>query len=214
MGGDRERWNARWREQAGELAPPAAFLVEHTGILPRTGRALDIAGGAGRHAVWLARAGLDVTMVDVSDVAIERAERRAIAAQVAKRVRFRWVDLTDPGPAGELPPGPFDVIVMFHYLDRARRDAIADLLSVGGLVIACQPTVRNLEQHARPSRDYLVAEGELEAWATGLDLEIVVAREGWNAEHRHEAELIARRRAPVTEDPPRVDPGASSGPYR
>src|SRR5213075_3071128 len=69
MVGDRERWNARWREQAGELAPPAAFVVEHTALLPASGRALDVAGGAGRHAVWLARAGLDVTMIDVSDVA-------------------------------------------------------------------------------------------------------------------------------------------------
>jgi tellurite methyltransferase len=213
MAGDRERWNARWREHAGELAPPAAFLVEHAALLPRSGRALDVAGGAGRHAVWLARAGLDVTMIDVSDVALERAERRAIAANVADRIRFRWVDLADPGPAGDLPPGPFDVIVMFHYLDRARRDAIADLLVAGGLVIACQPTVRNLEQHARPSREYLVEEGELEAWARRLDLEVLVAREGWNAENRHEAELIARRRPPPgVSDPGGVAP--SSGPYR
>src|SRR5512134_3164184 len=98
MGGDRERWNARWREQAGELAPPAAFVVEHTALLPKTGRALDVAGGAGRHAVWLARAGLEVTMIDVSDVAIERAERRAGAAGVGHRVKFRWVDLAASAP--------------------------------------------------------------------------------------------------------------------
>lgn len=193
MVGDRERWNARWREQAGELAPPAAFVVEHTALLPSAGRALDVAGGAGRHTVWLARAGLDVTMIDVSDVALERAERRAVAAKVAGRVKFLRIDLTEPGPAGDLPTGPFAVIVMFHYLDRARRDAIAALLDDGGLVIACQPTVRNLERHQHPSKDYLVGEGELRAWAEALGLEVVVSREGWNAEGRHEAELIARR---------------------
>jgi tellurite methyltransferase len=212
--GDRERWNARWREQAGELAPPAAFVVEHTALLPQSGRALDVAGGAGRHAVWLARAGLDVIMVDVSDVALERAEHRARAANVGDRVKFRWVDLADPGPAGELPPGPFAVIVMFHYLDRARRDAIAGLLDDGGLLITCQPTVNNLERHAHPSRAYLLEEGELAAWATGAGLEIVVSREGWNVEGRHEAELIARRRPrdPAVRHPRARTP--SSGPYR
>src|SRR5688572_13128746 len=104
MEGDRERWNARWREQAGELAPPSAFFVEHAEHYPVTGRALDIAGGAGRHAVWLARRGLEVTMIDVSDVAIERAERRA--GNLAARMRFLRLDLDDPDAA--LPRGPFD----------------------------------------------------------------------------------------------------------
>jgi 2-polyprenyl-3-methyl-5-hydroxy-6-metoxy-1,4-benzoquinol methylase len=192
--GDRERWNARWREQAGELAPPAAFVVEHAALLPASGRALDVAGGAGRHAVWLARAGLDVIMIDVSDVALERAERRAAAANVAGRIRFRRIDLSEPGPDGELPTGPFDVIVMFHYLDRARRGELVGLLSPGGLLITCQPTVVNLERHAHPSRAYLLDEGELATWVSTQPLDVVVSREGWNVENRHEAELIARRR--------------------
>lgn len=215
MVGDRERWNARWREQAGELAPPAAFVVEHTALLPTVGRALDIAGGAGRHTVWLARAGLDVTMIDVSDVALERAERRAVAAKVIDRVRLLRIDLTEPSPTGDLPTGPFAVIVMFHYLDRVRRDAIAGLLDDGGLLITCQPTVRNLERHPRPGKDYLLGEGELRAWAEAAGLDIVVSREGWNVEGRHEAELIAKR--PVRAEPapePSADPTGLDGPYR
>jgi tellurite methyltransferase len=213
--GDRERWNERWRSRAGDLSPPAAFCVEHTHLLPRAGRALDVAGGAGRHTVWLARAGLDVTLIDVSDVALERAEHRVTAAHVGARVKYRRIDLTEPGPAGELPTGPFKAIVMFHYLDRARRDEIAALLDDDGLLIAVQPTVTNLERHARPSRNYLVEPGEVAEWATGIGLEAVVSREGWNIEGRHEAELIARRAAvPPRQLPIIPPPSGSGGPYR
>lgn len=185
---DRARWNAIWRERAA-LSPPAAFVVEHAALLPAAGRALDLAGGAGRHAVWLARHGLDVTLVDVSDVAVEQAARHAAAAGVADRVHARRLDLS----TGALPPGAFDVILTFHYLDRAHRDAWLDRLVPGGVLIAAQPTLTNLERHARPSARFLVAPGELAAWARGRGLDLVVSREGWNREGRHEAEVIARK---------------------
>jgi 2-polyprenyl-3-methyl-5-hydroxy-6-metoxy-1,4-benzoquinol methylase len=184
--GDREKWNARWRERAGELEPPAAFLEEHAHLLPAAGKALDVAGGAGRNAVWLARRGLDVTLIDVSDVAITRAERKAESAGVA--LRARRVDLDEPIELAPL----YDLVVMIDYLNRARRDAIAELIVAGGVLVASQPSVRNLERHAHPSRPFLVDEGELAAWATARGFEVVVAREDWN-EGRHEAQVIARR---------------------
>lgn len=193
MDGDRERWNAKWRERAGELAAPARFIVDQAERLPARGRALDVAAGGGRHAIWLARRGLEVTVVDVSDVAVEQAEERARSAGVAARMRFLRIDLDAPGP---LPLAPvFDAIVIVHYLNRARRDELAGLLAPGGALIAVQPTVHNLERHAHPSRAYCVEAGELAAWAERCGLVIEVAREGWTADGRHEAELVARRPA-------------------
>jgi tRNA A58 N-methylase Trm61 len=193
--GDRERWNAKWRERAGELEAPAAFLVEHTHLLPPRGRALDLAGGAGRHTSWLARAGLTVTLIDVADVALDQAARRLDAAGLAAQVRLIRADLTD---LDALRLAPFDVIVVYDYLDRDRRDAVAALLAGGGLLCAAQPTTRNLERHASPGARFLLDEGELERWARDLGLEPVVSREGWTADGRHEAALIARRQAPRT----------------
>jgi len=206
--GDREKWNARWRERAGELELPAAFLEEHAALLPARGKALDVAGGAGRHAVWLARRGLDVTLIDVSDVAITRAERKAEGLGVP--LRARRIDLDAPSELAPL----YDLVVMIHYLNRERRDELADLLVVGGVLVVAQPTVRNLERHAHPSRGFLVDEGELEAWVRERGFEVLVAHEGWNVEGRHEAEVIARRLpapAPVR-DPEPSSP--SGGPYR
>jgi 2-polyprenyl-3-methyl-5-hydroxy-6-metoxy-1,4-benzoquinol methylase len=86
MDGDRERWNAKWRVRAGELEDESPFLAEHAHLLPGRGKVLDIAGGAGRNAIWLARRGLDVTIVDVSEVALEKADRRAAGLGIARRV--------------------------------------------------------------------------------------------------------------------------------
>jgi tellurite methyltransferase len=212
MDGDRERWNAKWRERAGELEGEARFLGEHAHLLPSRGKALDIAGGAGRNAIWLARRGLDVTVVDISDVALDKAERRAHAAGLAKRVKLVRADLD-----GELPFAPlYDLVLIFHYLNRARRDSYASLLHESGIVVAAQPTVHNLERHAKPGREYLVEPGELEAWVRGLGMEVVVAREGWTDEGRHEAAVIAKRASPVPEpgSSPHEDSGPQQGPYR
>jgi SAM-dependent methyltransferase len=210
MDEDREKWNARWRERAGELEAPAAFLVEHAHLLPGRGRALDVAGGAGRNAVWLAKRGLDITLLDISRVAIERAERKAEATGVAKRMRFLEADLDTT----ELPAPTFDLVVMFHFLHRGRRDELARLLFDGGVLIAAQPTVHNLERHEHPRRDYLVEPGELEDWVRGLGFSVLVAREGWNADGRHEAELIARRGEPPAEPESVIEPAQDNGPYR
>lgn len=178
---DRARWDRVWAER-GAIGAPAAFLVEHEALLPRAGRALDVAGGNGRHAVWLARRGLDVTIVDVSEIGLAQA----VAA--APRLRALRLDLErEP-----LPTGPFEIVLCVHYLDRANRDSYVTRLAPGGLLIMAQPTIRNRERHERPSERFLVAEGELAAWARGHGLELLVAREGWTAEGRHEAALIAR----------------------
>jgi len=209
--GDRERWNAKWRERAGELETQAPFLGEHAHLLPSRGKALDIAGGAGRNAIWLARRGLDVTVVDISDVALDKAERRAASANLAAKMKFMRVDLD-----GELPFAPlFDLVLVFHYLNRARRDDYAALLHEGGILVAAQPTVTNLERHASPSRQYLADAGELEAWARTLGMDVLVAREGWTVEGRHEAAVIAKRVArEVVKQIPPDESGPSEGPYR
>lgn len=209
MESDRGRWNEKWRVRAGELESPAPFLVEHAHLLPGHGRALDVAGGAGRNAVWLAHRGLDVTLIDVSDVGIDRAERKANAAGVAKRMRYLQADLD----TAELPAPVFDLVLISHFLHRGRRDEIARLLFDGGLLVAMQPTVRNLERHEHPGRQYLVDEGELETWLRELGFAIEVAREGWNGEGRHEAEVIARRRTRAPDEIV-VEPSGDDGPYR
>ena len=185
----RERWNARYRGGAGPDAP-AAFLTDRADLLPASGRALDLAGGTGRHAVWLAARGLEVTLVDVADGACASARERA--AQAGVRLTAVRAELgVDP-----LPAGPFAVVLAHHYLDRAVWRQAATQLAPAGVLLACQPTVTNLERHDRPSRRWLLDDGEVHTLAATLradGLEVLEAAEGWTPQGRHEARLVVRR---------------------
>jgi tellurite methyltransferase len=184
----RTRWNARHAARP-LVGTPARFLTDRSPLVPTSGRALDVAGGAGRNAIWLARHGLQVTLVDVSDVACDRAASLALTHRIDLEVLR-----ADIGSAG-LPDGPWDVVLMHHFLDRALLRSACDQLRPGGLLLLCQPTVRNLERHARPSRRWLLREGELARLVADLDgMEIVELTEGWTADGRHEAQLILRSR--------------------
>lgn len=184
-GDERERWDATYRERGPIARAPSAVLTALSPWLPVRGRALDVGGGDGRHASWLAERGLDVTIVDVSPVGLAHA--RALAATAGRDVATVAADLdVDP-----LPAGPWDVIVQFHYLNRALFPAYRDALAPGGVLVAVHPTRRNLERHPRPSARFLVGEGELAGLADGLV--VVHATEGWTIEERHEAVIVARK---------------------
>ena len=182
---DREKWNAKY--EAGFPMPrePAAVLVKLEPWLPRRGRALDVAGGAGRHGIWLAQRGLDVTIADISAPGLARAREDAAAAGV--RITTLETDLElDPFPAG-----PWDLIVSVCFLERSLYAAYPAALAPGGLLIVVQPTKRNLERHDKPPADFLLEEGELRRLASGL--EVLHYEEGWLADGRHDAVLVARR---------------------
>jgi SAM-dependent methyltransferase len=127
----REDWNRRYAEK--ELlwtAQPNRFLVAETSELA-PGRALDLACGEGRNGVWLAEKGWDVTGLDLSDVAIEKARRLA----ASRGVEGRWIaaDLLDYRPE----PGGFDLAIVF-YLQVAAAErspivrAAAEAVAPGG----------------------------------------------------------------------------------
>lgn len=180
---DRERWNLRYRDQE-VLTEPSAFLVDMLHLLPRRGRALDVGGGNGRNAIVVARRGLDTTVADISDVALRRAVTDGTRAGV--RLHTIETDLeTDP-----FPVGPWDVVLVFHYLQRLLFPEIATGLAPGGLLVASLATVRNRERNERPPLPYLLDEGELPGLIDHLG--IVHYEESWR-DDRHEARLVARR---------------------
>ncbi|HLU67638.1 MAG TPA: methyltransferase domain-containing protein [Kofleriaceae bacterium] len=184
--GDRRRWDARWRE-GGVIGAPSPLITALDELLPRSGRALDVAGGPGRHALWLARRGLEVTLVDVSPVALERAA--AAAREAGLRLTTAEVDLDRAAP----PAGPWDLVLQVHYVNRALTRRLAGELAPGGLLVLLHPTRTNLERHERPSARFLLDDGEAAALAGPLD--ILRLDEGWLADGRHEALLVARRPA-------------------
>jgi len=182
--GDRDRWNARYAEPA-DRAPPSAFLVALDDLLPWRGRALDVAGGAGRNALWLALRGLEVTLADVSDVALGQAAAAADAGGL--RLATLQIDLE----RSPLPPGPWDLVLCTYFLHRPLLAAVGSILAPGGLLVFAHATRTNLERHPRPGPAHLLEDGELPGLVPGL--EILRSEEGWLEAGRHEARLVARR---------------------
>ena len=143
-----ERHGARDPIESHEPDPSLAALL--SGLAP--GRALDLASGDGRNAIWLARQGWDVTAVDFSTVALERARSSAVAAGVD--VDWVFADLVEWRPA----PRSFDLVaVMFLHLPREERRpvyaAAADAVTPGGLLLVVGHDLSNLTGGAGGPQD-------------------------------------------------------------
>ncbi|PWU45728.1 class I SAM-dependent methyltransferase [Micromonospora globispora] len=141
---DSRAWDERYAS-APELvwtAEPNRFVVEEVSNLS-PGRAIDLAAGEGRNAVWLAQQGWEVTAVDFSPVAIERG--RELARQRNVTVDWQVADVTEYTP----PADGFD-LVLIAYLHLPATD-IATVLSrardavrAGGRVLVVGHDVANL----------------------------------------------------------------------
>ena len=91
---DAEAWDERYA--ASELvwsAAPNQFVEAECADLP-PGRAVDLAAGEGRNAIWLAGRGWRVTAVDFSRVALEKGARVLAGSEAADRVEWVRADAT------------------------------------------------------------------------------------------------------------------------
>jgi len=143
---DRERWNSKFLAGEAQSAEPDLLLVEVcANVTP--GRALDLAGGAGRHALWLARRGWHAVLSDISD------EGLAIAAQRAAGDGLSLTMRREPAPetlAWASASERFDLIVVFWCLLRDQFPAFPALLSRGGTLVYKTYTT----EHARYSESH------------------------------------------------------------
>ncbi len=126
--GDVDDWNRRYRAGEHQSAEPSAFVREVAERLA-PGRALDLACGAGRHALFLAERGWEVVAVDGSSVALEILAQRATPA-IAPRLHTRCVDL-EREPL-HLDPASFDLVLDAFYLQRALFPELAAAVRLGG----------------------------------------------------------------------------------
>jgi 2-polyprenyl-3-methyl-5-hydroxy-6-metoxy-1,4-benzoquinol methylase len=128
---DRARWDRQ--HAAGRASEePSRFLREifeaDSWPLPK-GRALDIATGKGRHALFLAARGFEVVGIDISPVALEAARRTA--QQKSLVINWQEADLENI----ELPKAHYDMVLNFDYLQRSLVGRIKKTLKPGGWVI-------------------------------------------------------------------------------
>ena len=127
-------WDQRYAVE-GQLwsgRPNGALVAEVTGLTP--GRALDVGCGEGADAVWLARAGWQVTGLEVSGIALQRAAGHAQDAGVP----IQWVHAGLAEAA--LPPGSFDLVsaqypALLRTPDAAAERALLAAVAPGGVLL-------------------------------------------------------------------------------
>lgn len=149
---------AKWDEiysQAPQQTTAAEVLAAHACLLPKRGRALDLACGLGGNALFLAEAGLSVDAWDISAVALQALQISAAQRQLSIDIRQ-----CDIAPI-ILPTDSYDVIVISRFLDRALSNAIMAALKAGGLLFYQTFTREKLDRQGPSNPDYLLASNEL-----------------------------------------------------
>jgi tellurite methyltransferase len=136
----RWHWDQKYQQEMASLTKPDPFFLSAykqfvEDSFPNAGVVLDLAGGLGRHALWLASRGWRVNVVDISEVAIGRLRQTALQLDLP-------LDLFAMAATEyQFEPARFDLIVLFYHLDRALCEKIVSALKPGGVLI-CKTSLR------------------------------------------------------------------------
>jgi 2-polyprenyl-3-methyl-5-hydroxy-6-metoxy-1,4-benzoquinol methylase len=183
-------WDKKYSEHSHGSLDPDPFLVSAYDefLASRSPRiALDIAGGVGRHAIWLAQRGWRVKLLDISEVGIQQAEENTKRIGTAGSISSEVRDLNFMQDLGE---EQYDLVIVFFFLQRELFPALAAAIKPGGLLIYKTYTTEQKNFAGGPSHPMFLLEPN----------ELLHAFSSLRVLHYHEtisqkgvAELVARK---------------------
>jgi tellurite methyltransferase len=195
-------WDERYLRGEHTTKEPSALLIK---VIEdsKPGRALDIACGVGRHAIYLAEHGWRVTAVDSSPVGVEILRKRArersarmpvggSPASCLLKIEAVVADLEKH--EFQIQSARYDLICDFYYLQRDLFSSIRAGVKPGGAFVAAIH-INDGNIDAKPHNPAFLLEPE-ELKTLFSDWEITYYREGPSDEggHHHDtAYLIARK---------------------
>jgi tellurite methyltransferase len=160
---ERRSWDERYGagDHTGtEPDPFLAMLDDYRSLLPESGRALDVACGAGRNTVWLAQRHWSVTGCDISMEGLRKA--RGLASERGVTMDLVCADLETSTPFHTQSSGLFDLILCFFYLERSLFPLLKAALKPGGLIVYKTYTLDQKRISGRPMHSaYLLERQEL-----------------------------------------------------
>ena len=187
MNDDRSRWEERYSARSAQGMEPSAFVVAHAASIH--GRALDLAAGAGRNTLFLARRGVLVEAIDIAFAGLQQL--RAIATAEALPISLIQADLE----AFPLPVERYDAILNIRYLQRSLFTPIQRALKPGGIVVFETFLIDQLQIGHPRNPAFLLQRGELRAAFAGFEI-LEYYEGGVGAEPQaFLAQMVARRPA-------------------
>jgi 2-polyprenyl-3-methyl-5-hydroxy-6-metoxy-1,4-benzoquinol methylase len=132
---EKASWNKKYSEGSHSSVQPDPFLVsaypEFVADRP-AGSALDLAGGVGRHSIWLAQRGWRVKLLDISEVGIQQAEESAKRTGTEASI---ITEIRDLNVMQDLGREQYDLVLVFFFLHRELFPALAAAVKPGGFLI-------------------------------------------------------------------------------
>lgn len=194
---DRTRWDERYAAGAfSERTHPSAYLKAQFAQLGlgAGARALDIACGAGRNTLFLARQGLEVDALDISEVALQRLDKDA--QRDGLPVVTHAHDLDQPLPFAD---DSFDLLIVIRYVNLTLLRPLSGLLRPGGILLIEEHLRSHVRVNGPGSDRFRVAPGALRRAinATGHPMQCLHEFEGLvndpDGSRAALARLLARR---------------------
>ncbi|MDQ0188530.1 class I SAM-dependent methyltransferase [Alicyclobacillus cycloheptanicus] len=149
------RWNEKYANRAQALSDPDEFLVQRLHLL-QPGTVLDVACGDGRHAIYLARHGFQVTGVDFSELGLKRLA--TFASNEGLQVTTYHRDVKADGALADL--GPFDNVIVTHFKPSLHTfNELVTVLRTGGMLLMTSFNTKQHDEKGFP-RDFCYREGE------------------------------------------------------
>jgi tellurite methyltransferase len=187
---EKAMWDKKYSEGSHGSLQPDPFLVtayEEFLSAASPGLALDVAGGVGRHAIWLGQRGWRVKLMDISEVGIKQAEENAKQTGTASSIATEVRDLNSEQDMGR---EQYDLVVVFFFLQRELFPALAAAIKPGGHLIYKTYTTEQQRFSSGPSHPMFLLEPN----------ELLHAFPSMRVLHYHEtiqgrgvAELVARK---------------------
>jgi SAM-dependent methyltransferase len=160
---DRDKWDQRYTEDSYNRKNPVTLVADWLAQIP-VGRALDVACGAGRNAIFLAQAGYRVDAIDISPEGLKLARKEAVSLGLD----INWIehDLDQPCPFDT----DYALILVLWFVNLELVTRLCGCLAPGGYLLCEEHLITDEDVIGPKNPNYRVAPGALREAVSRLEV--------------------------------------------
>lgn len=160
---DRNKWDQRYTEDSYNKKNPVALVTDWLAQIP-VGRALDVACGAGRNAIFLAQAGYRVDAVDISPEGLNLAQKEAVSLGLD----INWIE-HDLDQSYSFDTD-YNLILVMWFVNLELVTQLCDCLAPGGYLLCEEHLITDEDVIGPKNPNFRVAPGALREAVSGLEV--------------------------------------------